>query len=97
MILAVEVTDWEWPNHTYKLSADLSKCYGYIKASNGEETTFKQPIRFDIRGRKFNKAEILEEVEYDKKVIGSKGDVYYVHDNKCTCPGFKYRGVCKHV
>ena len=97
MILAVEVTDWKWPNHTYKLSDDLSKCYGYTKASNGDEITFDKPMKFDVRGRKFNKVSILEEVAYDKKVIGSKGDVYYIIGNKCSCTGFKYRGTCKHI
>ena len=97
MIQAVEVTDWKWPNHTYMLSDDLSKCFGYIKASNGEKTMFDKPLKFDVRNRKFNKIRIEEEVKYDKKVIGSKGDVYYIIDGRCTCTGFKFRGSCKHV
>ena len=37
------------------------------------------------------------------KVEGSKGNTYTVSRNKttgklnCTCPGFKYRGNCKHL
>jgi hypothetical protein len=97
MIQALETTDWKWPNHTYLLSDAMDKCFGYIKASSGEKTMFEKPLRFDVRGRKFNKVMIQEEVTYDKKVIGSKGDVYYIIDGKCTCTGFKYRGSCKHV
>ena len=97
MIQAVEVTDWEFPNHTYLLNDALDKCFGYIKASNGEKTMFEKPLKFDVRNRKFNKIRIEEEVKYDKKVIGSKGDVYYIIDGKCSCTGFKYRGSCKHV
>lgn len=43
-----------------------------------------------------------------KDVKGSKGETYtveygprsggrYSHDWSCTCPGFKFRGACKHV
>lgn len=97
MIKAVEVTDWAWPNHTYLLSDGLDKCFGYIKASNGEKTMFEKPLPFNVRGRQFTKVRIEEEVKYDKKVIGSKGDVYYIIDGKCSCTGFKYRGTCKHI
>ena len=37
------------------------------------------------------------------KVEGSKGSTYAVRKNRktgdvtCTCPGFKYRGKCKHL
>jgi hypothetical protein len=30
-------------------------------------------------------------------VIGSKGQKYIIEDGKCSCPGFKFRGQCKHV
>jgi hypothetical protein len=97
MIHALETTAWKWPNHTYILSDAMDKCYGYIKASNGEKLMFDKPLRFHVRGRLFDKTRIEEEVKYDKKVIGSKGDIYYIIDGKCTCTGFKFRGVCKHV
>jgi hypothetical protein len=39
----------------------------------------------------------------DVKIAGSKGSTYIVRRNTktrevtCTCPGFKYRGKCKHL
>jgi predicted nucleic acid-binding Zn finger protein len=34
-----------------------------------------------------------------KEVLGSKGAKYIVNldDNTCTCPGYTYRGDCKHI
>jgi hypothetical protein len=34
-----------------------------------------------------------------RKVTGSKGEIYTVNDKEgtCTCPGYTYRGACKHV
>lgn len=97
MITALEVTDWKWPNHTYILSDSMDKCLGYIRAKDGVKTMFIKPIDFSIRGRKFKKIKIEEELKYDKKVVGSKGDIYYIIDGRCTCTGFKYRGTCKHI
>lgn len=43
-------------------------------------------------------------IHWEKKVIGSKGDLYTVtYDGghydpwRCSCPGFQYRGECKHI
>jgi predicted nucleic acid-binding Zn finger protein len=30
-------------------------------------------------------------------VKGSNGNTYTIEDGKCSCPGFTYRGNCKHV
>jgi len=30
-------------------------------------------------------------------VKGSKGNIYYVEDEKCTCLGFRYNNNCKHI
>ena len=34
-----------------------------------------------------------------RKVTGSKGEIYTVNDKEgtCTCPGYTYRGACKHI
>jgi uncharacterized Zn finger protein len=46
---------------------------------------------------------IKDEARQAFRVEGSKGNVYSVtcdknHDNwGCTCPGFNFRGKCKHV
>jgi hypothetical protein len=101
--------DWAsiTPNHTYLLSTDKSRMYGYIKSSNQEITVFKKPYRFDARRRTFREVPELGEIDLDQvrsqkwEFTGSKGDIYIVQkiDNvlQCTCPGYIFRGNCKHV
>jgi hypothetical protein len=88
-------------NHTYLLDGD--KMVAYIKFGDTNPFYFKSPIRIDKRGRKF---EALTVNPFDTKVKssivevqGSKGNVYYVDpdDKTCTCPGFSFRGSCKHI
>ena len=97
MILVAETTKWEFPNHAYLLSDDMSKMYGYAKMGKEAIEMMKKPISFDTRGRQFTVLHRIAEEDQGRKVEGSKGAVYYVKDNKCTCPGFKFRGECKHV
>jgi hypothetical protein len=97
MILVAETTKWEFPNHAYLLSDDMSKMFGYAKMGKEAIEMMKKPIGFDKRNRQFITLMKMPEEQEGKKVMGSKGAVYYVHNNKCTCPGFKYRGECKHV
>jgi len=43
---------------------------------------------------------VSEPLPWIKKVAGSKPGVYYTVDtdaNTCTCPGYTFRGTCKHV
>ena len=61
-------------------------------------------IKIDRRGRKFVKADIglFEKVEAKSTLIevkGSKGNSYFVDPeaHTCTCPGFTFRGKCKHT
>ena len=102
-----EITQWDvtykQPNHHYLLDGD--KMVAYIPHGKGVPTFFKSPIRFDRRRRKL--------VEIDIKVFGnlasdepttitvkgSKGNTYDVDPvaKTCTCPGFTFRGNCKHV
>ena len=102
-----EVTVWEveyrQPNHTYLIDGD--KAVAYIRWHEGKPEFFKTPQKLDKRYRKFEKADIsLFEVEDRKdpvilEVPGSKGAVYYVNTETgtCTCPGFTFRGACKHT
>jgi hypothetical protein len=86
-----------------------SKMYAFRPRGTGEIKVFKNPIRIDLRGRKFavNSVQFqteLTEQEPEGLVIevrGSKGDVYQVTDvngnYSCTCSGFRFRGECKHI
>jgi hypothetical protein len=101
--------DWTspTPNHIYLLSTDKSKMYGYIKAGTEEVTVMKSSYRFDARRRTFQEVRELGEIDLDQvksekwEFTGSKGDTYVVQkiDNmlQCTCPGFTFRGDCKHI
>lgn len=97
-----EITDWTTPNHTYLL--DGTNLVAYIMDGSTNPFYFKNPIKgFDKRGRKFielddNPFEIKTETSL-REVKGSKGDTYFVNDveHTCTCPGFTFRGKCKHV
>ena len=81
--------------------------YGYIRRGTDVAETFKKPYRFDTRGRSFVVVKELGEIDLDLvkaetwKFMGSKGNEYVVQkiDNmlQCTCPGYVFRGNCKHV
>ena len=103
-----ETTIWEGatqPNHIYLL--DGTKAVAYIKFGKGDPFYFKNPIAIDKRGRKFEKLKTNPFKELDKvkgpaatiEVQGSKGQTYFVNieERTCSCPGFTYRGTCKHV
>ena len=97
MKILQEVTDWgaEYaiPGHIYHVLDN-----GKLKAfDNGSGLiTFSRPLMFDRRGRKFRT--IQEVPEKDTKVVqGSGGKKYTITDGRCSCPGFTFRGHCKHV
>lgn len=107
-----ETTEWSGtvaPNHTYLMDDGKSKMFAYIKFGEGDPFRFKNPIRIDIRGRKFKEVpnswgfDIIKEESEGRvfEVKGSKGDVYKVTELNgnytCTCSGFRFRGACKHV
>lgn len=95
-----EITDWNFPNHTYHIN-DKGKMVAYVKAGTEEIITFSKPLSFSRSRRKFETlAEIPESHGSDvERVEGSRGDVYLVNhrEGTCTCPGFKFRRSCKHV
>ena len=103
MKVVQEVTDWEWPNHTYLLDGSL--LLAYIKQGTSEPIWFKTPLRrFSTSGRKFKELKTnpfgeLKIKPVTIRVAGSKGNFYEVNPEArtCTCPGFQFRGACKHL
>jgi hypothetical protein len=97
-----ETTGGLFPAHTYLL--DGTNLVAYIKVEEDKPFYFKSPIKgFDKRGRKFeevapNPFEVRVE-SHLRTVEGSKGNTYTVDDEAgtCTCPGFTFRGACKHI
>lgn len=97
--------DYRQPNHDYLLDGDTVVAYrpwgtGPIIRGSGK-------LKIDRRGRKFEKLKDNPFVGLDTaaketmvlEVQGSKGAVYYVDpvERTCTCPGFTFRGKCKHT
>lgn len=99
------------PNHVYWMDDAKGKMYAYARWGNPNDTqTFKKPISIDARSRKFVEVrhDIYgwtdpEEVAVNPTwtVAGSKGSKYVVEldgtSYTCTCPGFKFRGACRHI
>ena len=97
-----EVTDWgkyKVNNGIYHVNS-AGKLVAYQPNKNAPIQELKVPsTQFSKSRRKFVKIGERPE-EFDSDVItvqGSKGNVYTIQDGKCSCPGFTYRGDCKHV
>jgi hypothetical protein len=104
-----EVTVWKdvsrQPNHDYLLDGD--RVVAYRPWGTGEIIRGSGKIKIDRRGRKFVKLDPNPFTGIDKpqkesmviEVKGSKGNVYYVNteEKTCSCPGFTFRGSCKHL
>jgi hypothetical protein len=95
-------------NHTYLLNGD--QMIAYIRVGTSVPFYFKNPIRISKSGRKFEVVEpnpfdniptvvVQQELGNTREIDGSKGAKYIVDlDAKtCTCPGYTYRGTCKHT
>ncbi len=108
----LETTDWKdtTPNGVYLLDDSKTKMYAFRShGGKGSIKVFKNPIKIDVRGRKFQvnpvqyKTKVEPEVSEGRTwtVKGSKGDEYKVTEHsgdfQCTCSGFRFRGACKHV
>jgi hypothetical protein len=98
-----ETTGGLFPAHTYLL--DGTTLIAYIKVGDSTPFYFKNGIKgFSKSGRKFeelkkNPFNVDVTISSVTKVQGSKGNVYEVDKEAgtCTCPGYTYRGKCKHV
>ena len=98
-----ETTGGLFPAHTYLL--DGTTLVAYIKVGETKPFYFKNGIKgFSKSGRKFeelkkNPFNVDVTISSVTKVQGSKGNVYEVDKEAgtCTCPGYTYRGKCKHV
>ena len=96
----VETTGGAFHAHTYLL--DGNNLVAYVKKGETTAFYFKTPIKgLDKRGRKFAPGNInlftTQKESHGKTVIGSSGQAYTVTEQSCTCPGFTYRGTCKHM
>jgi len=96
----VETTGELFPAHTYLL--DGNNLVAYVKKGETTPFYFRNPIKgFDKRGRKFAPGNItlftVKKASNAHTVIGSKGQTYTVTEDSCTCPGYTYRGTCKHL
>ena len=97
-----ETTGGLFPAHIYLL--DGNNLVSYIKSGETEPFYFKNPIKgFDKRGRKF--ATVTPnpfKVKTKSNLItvkGSNGKEYTIDPEAktCNCPGFTFRGACKHL
>jgi len=106
-----ETTDYKdsVPNGIYLLNDSKDKMYAFRAKGTGDIKVFKNPIRIDLRGRKF----VVNPVQFKTKlkeeepegrvwvVKGSKGDEYKVSElngnYSCSCSGFKFRSRCRHI
>jgi hypothetical protein len=100
MEAVIETTGDLFPAHTYLL--DGNNLVAYVKVNETEPFYFRNPIKgFDRRGRKFAPGNIklftIKKARNEHTVVGSKGQTYTVTEQSCTCPGFTYRGTCKHM
>lgn len=104
-----EITEWKveyrTPNHDYLLDGD--RVVAYRPWGTGPIQVLRGKLKIDRRGRKFVKLVPNPFAGFDKpekepvvvEVKGSKGNSYFVNkeEGTCTCPGFQFRGKCKHV
>ena len=106
MKIMLETTEWSvpTPNHVYVMNDSMTRMIAYVPAGTRKVFKFKKPLSIDTRGRTFVELEDSAPASPDPEVItveGSKGEKYFLSNEGegwlCTCPGFKFRGQCKHV
>lgn len=98
-----ETTGGLFPAHVYLL--DGTCLVAYIRVGETKPFYFKNGIKgFSKSGRKFapvtpNPFDVPALASHLVTVTGSKGQVYTIDTDSgtCTCPGYTFRGACKHV
>ena len=97
-----EVTDWgkySANNGIYHVNG-AGQLVAYKPSADAELKTFINPLKqFSKSRRKFVKLGQVDEQLADDVIVvqGSNGNTYTIQDGKCSCPGYTYRGDCKHV
>lgn len=100
------VVDYLLPNHTYLIEGD--KIIAYKPWHDDPVQHLSGRMRLDRARRKFKELPYvpseweMEEEQAPSNIVvveGSKGNTYEVdvEEGTCTCPGFTFRGKCKHV
>ena len=106
-----ETTDYRdaIKNGIYLLDDSKSKMYAFRSPVTNSIKVFRNPIRMDMRGRKFmvNPVQFPTQVSAPEPegrvwtVKGSRGDEYKITEvngnYSCTCSGFKFRSQCRHI
>jgi len=97
-----EITDWgdlKVNNGIYHING-AGSLVAYQPNADAELQVLKSPSKqFSKSRRKFTKiGERAEELDSSAVTVqGSNGKTYIIEDGKCSCPGYTYRGNCKHV
>jgi hypothetical protein len=103
--ILLETTDWgkyKVNNGMYHVNG-AGQLVAYQPNAESPLQVLKSPSKqFSKSRRKFKKIGAYPEVHNDPKVLivkGSKGNEYQIDTDNgtCTCPGYTYRGNCKHV
>jgi len=104
MKIILEQTKWAdgTANNMYLVTDNMENIIAYVPEGAKLAQRFRKPIRWDPRGRKFKILKEIAENDPDvRRVEGSKGQVYSLTRTNgqwsCTCPGYSYRGKCRHV
>lgn len=113
MVFLEEITTWSGhtPNHVYILNDQQDRLYAYVQTHTQTLVEFRKPLDFHVQGRKFRP--VANQWNYHAPeqppapqartwtVAGSQGNTYQVQltgtQYVCECPGWKYRGHCRHV
>jgi len=104
MKIVQETTRWtdSVANNLYLVTDNMEYIVAYVPQGSNSAQRFKKPIRWDSRGRTFKILKEIAENDANSIIVeGSKGQKYTLTRANgtwsCTCPGYAYRGNCRHV